>query len=231
MEKLTLGPIVVKNRLAIKAFNWADERLAIKDLLDEEVFTKLAPTHLGLFSCFGGISFFIFLMEILTGLLLMVYYIPDTQEAYKSVVAITNDIPFGWAVRGLHFWGANLMILAVLIHMGKIYFGGIYKPPRELNWITGVLLLLLTLGFGFTGYLLPWTQLSYWATVVGTETPAAMPVVGEWIKILLRGGEEITQVTLSRFFTLHIIILPLGTILLLVAHFAQIRRQGISGPI
>jgi menaquinol-cytochrome c reductase cytochrome b subunit len=230
MEKLRFGPIVVKNRLALKVFGWADERLAVKEFLDDEVFTKLAPTHLGFFSCFGGITFFLFLMEILTGLLLMVYYIPDTQAAYKSVVAITNDIPFGWAVRGMHFWGANLMILTVMIHMGKIYFGGIYKPPRELNWITGVLLLLLTLGFGFTGYLLPWTQLSYWATVVGTETPAAMPLVGEWIKILMRGGDEITQVTLSRFFMLHVIVLPVITVLLLAAHFAQIRRQGISGP-
>lgn len=230
MEKVRLGPIVLKNRIVLKVFYWVDKRLAIKEILDDELFTKLAPTHLGIFSCFGGITFFLFLMQTLTGLLLMVYYIPDTKDAYKSVVTITNDIPFGWAVRGLHFWGSSLMIVTVLIHMAKIYFAGIYKPPRELNWVTGVLLLLVTLGFGFTGYLLPWTQLSYWATVVGTELPSAMPVVGEWIKILMRGGDEITQVTLSRFFTLHIIILPLTTLLLLAAHFAQIRRQGISGP-
>lgn len=231
MEKVRLGPFVLKNRIALKIFGWADERLAIKEILDDELFTKLAPTHLGIFSCFGGITFFLFLMQTLTGLLLMMYYIPDTREAYKSVVTITNDIPFGWAVRGLHFWGASLMTVTVIIHMGKIYFAGIYKPPRELNWVTGVVLFLFTLGFGFTGYLLPWTQLSYWATVVGTETPAALPVVGEWIKILMRGGEEITQVTLNRFFTLHIIVLPLGTLLLLVSHFMQIRRQGISGPL
>ena len=230
MQELKLGPITLRNRLLLKGFALLDQRLAIKELLDEEVFNKLAPTHLGIFSCFGGITFFIFLMQIMTGLLLMVYYVPDTQSAYKSVVAITNDIPFGWAVRGLHFWGANLMVLTVMIHMGKIYFGGIYKAPRELNWVTGVALFLLTMGFSFTGYLLPWTQLSYWATVIATEAPGSMPVMGPLTKSLMLGGPDVSQVTLSRFFTLHVIVLPASAFALLAAHFVQIRTQGISGP-
>ncbi len=230
MDELKLGPITLRNRLLLKGFEMLDKRFAIKEILDEEVFTKLAPTHLGIFSCFGGITFFIFLMQIMTGLLLMVYYVPDTQSAHKSVVAITNDIPFGWAVRGLHFWGANLMVLTVMIHMGKIYFGGIYKAPREMNWVTGVALFLLTMGFSFTGYLLPWTQLSYWATVIATEAPGAMPLMGPLTKSLMLGGPDISQVTLSRFFTLHVMVLPFAAFSLLVAHFLQIRRQGISGP-
>lgn len=230
MDELKLGPITLRNRLLLKGFEMLDRRLAIKELLDEEVFTKLAPTHLGIFSCFGGITFFIFLMQIMTGLLLMVYYVPDTNSAYKSVVAITNDIPFGWAVRGLHFWGANMMVLTVMIHMGKIYFGGIYKAPRELNWVTGVALFLLTMGFSFTGYLLPWTQLSYWATVIATEAPGSMPVMGPLTKSLMLGGPDVSQITLSRFFTLHVIVLPASALALLTAHFVQIRTQGISGP-
>lgn len=230
MQELKLGPITLRNRLLLKGFEMLDRRLAIKELLDEEVFNKLAPTHLGIFSCFGGITFFIFLMQIMTGLLLMIYYVPDTQSAYKSVVAITNDIPFGWAVRGLHFWGANMMVLTVMIHMGKIYFGGIYKAPRELNWVTGVALFLLTMGFSFTGYLLPWTQLSYWATVIATEAPGSMPVMGPLTKGLMLGGPDVSQLTLSRFFTLHVIVLPAAAFALLGAHFIQIRTQGISGP-
>lgn len=230
MENLKFGPITVTNPFFIKAFRWADERLGLKEILDVEVFTKLAPGHLGIFSCFGGITFFIFLLQILTGLLLMVYYIPETEKAYESVVMITNDIEFGWVVRGMHAWGSNLMVVTVFIHLAKIYFGGIYKAPRELNWVTGITLLLLTLIFSFTGYLLPWTQLSYWATVVGTETPAAIPVFGGIIKTLMLGGEEITQVTLSRFFAIHVMVLPIAVVGLLVAHFMQIRRQGISGP-
>ena len=229
-DTLRFGPILVRNPWLIKGFNFLDERFNLKEILDDEVFTKLAPGHLGIFSCFGGITFFLFLLQVLTGLLLMIYYIPETDKAYQSVVAITNDIEFGWVVRGLHAWGANLMVVTVFIHMGKIYFSGIYKAPRELNWVTGIVLFLLTLGFSFTGYLLPWTQLSYWATVVGTEMPAATPVVGEMIKVIMRGGEEISQVTLSRFFAVHVIILPLTIVVFILAHLMQIRRQGIAGP-
>jgi len=230
MEKIRFGPITITNRYLIKTYRYVNDRLDIREILDMEVFDKLAPTHLGLLSCFGGITFFLFLTQIVTGLLLMIYYIPETDKAYDSVVMIANRVDFGWAVRGMHAWGSSLMVITVFVHMAKIFFAGIYKPPRELNWINGIVLLLLTLGFSFTGYLLPWTQLSYWATVVGTETPAAIPVAGEFIKELMRGGSEISQITLNRFFAIHVMILPITMVIFLVLHFFQIRRQGISGP-
>jgi len=229
MNTLELGPIKIKNRYLIRAFAALDDRLGIREILDE-VFEKISPAYLGLWSCFGGISFFLFLNQVVTGTLLMVYYQPTIEQAHASVAHIMNVVPFGWLVRGLHAWGANLMIIAIIIHMVKIFVYGIYKAPRELNWVVGVTLMLLTMGLAFTGYLLPWTQLAYWATVVGTETPAAVPFVGEYIRYAMRGGEEISQVTLTRFFAIHVIILPLITAGVIGAHLMQIRRQGISGP-
>jgi len=231
MEKVRFGPITITNGYLIKIYRYVNDRLDIKEFLDLEVFDKIAPTNMGLLSCFGGITFFLFLTQIVTGLLLMIYYIPETGKAYDSVVMITNSINFGWAVRGMHAWGANLMVITVVIHMAKIFFSGIYKPPRELNWVNGMVLFLLTLSFAFTGYLLPWAQLSYWATVVGTETPTAIPVVGHLIEDMMRGGNDVSQITLSRFFAIHVMVLPITMAAFLVLHFFQIRRQGIAGPI
>ncbi|VAX15096.1 Menaquinone-cytochrome c reductase, cytochrome B subunit [hydrothermal vent metagenome] len=232
MEKETLvfGPVKVTNKYLVQGFNLINDRFGIKELLDDEVFEKIAPGHLGLWSCFGGISFFIFMMQVVTGLLLMIYYQPSIDVAHASIAKIMNEVPFGWLMRGMHAWGANLMIVTILVHMSKIYVSGIYKAPRELNWIVGVHLFLLTTGLAFSGYLLPWTQLAYWATVVGTETPAAVPYVGEYIRYAMRGGEEISQVTLTRFFAIHVCILPLVTAGAIGAHLVQIRRQGIAGP-
>ena len=231
MNELKLGPILIRNRFLISMYNFVENRLGIREILDLEVFYKLAPSHLGIFSCFGGITFFIFTLQVITGILLLIYYVPTTAQAYDSVVHITNNVPFGWLIRGIHHWGANIMIITVFIHMGKIYFHGIYKNPRELNWVTGIILLVCTLSFSFTGYLLPWTQLSYWATVVGTEIPSAMPVIGEYIKIFLRGGTDVSQVTLTRFFAVHIMVLPAAVVIFIGLHILMIRRQGISGPL
>jgi len=231
MNELRLGPILIRNRFLISMYNFVENRLGIKEILDLEVFYKLAPSYLGIFSCFGGITFFMFILQVVTGILLLVYYIPTTAQAYDSVVHITNNVPFGWLIRGIHHWGANIMIITVFIHMGKIYFHGIYKNPRELNWVTGIILLTCTLSFSFTGYLLPWTQLSYWATVVGTEIPSALPVIGDYIKIFLRGGADVSQITLTRFFAVHIMVLPAAVVMFIVLHIIMIRRQGISGPL
>ncbi|MBI4666416.1 MAG: cytochrome b N-terminal domain-containing protein [Nitrospinae bacterium] len=228
---LKLGPIKIRNKLAIRLFSAVDDRLAIKEIMNDEVFEKISPAYLGLWSCFGGISFFLFLNQIVTGALLLIYYQPTIESAHASVAQVMNEVPFGWLIRGLHAWGSNLMIIAIIIHMAKIYVYGIYKAPRELNWVVGVTLLLLTLGLSFTGYLLPWTQLAYWATVVGTETPAALPYIGESLRYAMRGGEEISQVTLTRFFAIHIMILPIVTAGVVGLHLLQIRRQGISGPL
>ena len=231
IKTVRLGPLTIRNRLLVRLFAALNERFGIKEVLDDEVFEKIAPANLGLWSCFGGISFFLFISQVLTGVLLMVYYQPDVTHAHASVVRIINDTPFGWLIRGVHAWGANLMLVAIMIHMAKIYVYGIYKVPRELNWVVGVTLFLLTLGLSFTGYLLPWTQLAYWATVVGTETPSAIPLVGEYIRYAMRGGQDISQVTLTRFFAIHVMVLPLVTGAFIVLHLLQIRRQGISKPL
>jgi len=231
MDTLELGPIKVKNKLVIRMFSALDDRLGVKEILDDEVFEKIAPAHLGFWSCFGGISFFLFICQVVTGILLMIYYQPTISQAHASVGKIMNEVPFGWLIRGIHAWGSNLMLITIAVHMAKIFISGIYKAPRELNWVVGVVLLLLTLGLSFTGYLLPWTQLAYWATVVGTETPAAIPYVGEYIRFAMRGGEEIGQVTLTRFFAIHVMALPVITAAAVLLHLLQIRRQGISGPL
>jgi quinol-cytochrome oxidoreductase complex cytochrome b subunit len=230
IDTLELGPLKIRNKLAIRLFSFVDDRLGIKEILDDEVFEKIVPGHLTMWSCFGGISFFIFLSQVVTGMLLMVYYEPTIQQAHASVAAIMNEVPFGWLIRGVHAWGANLMVVTIVVHMCKIFISGIYKAPRELNWVVGVTLFNLALGLAFTGYLLPWTQLAYWATVVGTEVPAAVPVVGEYIRFAMRGGEEIGQVTLTRFYAIHVMILPIVTASVIGLHLVQIRRQGIAGP-
>ncbi|MBI5814812.1 MAG: cytochrome b N-terminal domain-containing protein [Nitrospinae bacterium] len=231
MNTLELGPIKIRNRHVIRLFAALDDRLGIREILNAEVFEKISPAYLGLWSCFGGISFFLFINQVVTGMLLMVYYQPTIEQAHASVAHIMNEVPFGWLIRGLHSWGANLMVITIIIHMAKIFVYGIYKAPRELNWVVGITLLLLSMGLAFTGYLLPWTQLAYWATVVGTETPSAVPVIGEYIRFAMRGGEDISQVTLTRFFAVHVIILPAVTAGVIGAHLLQIRRQGISGPL
>ncbi len=207
-----------------------DARLNIKDAVEENL-KKPVPPHVNWLFCFGGISLFLFIVQAVTGIMLLMYYRPTIAEAYKSVVFITNNVPFGWLVRGIHHWAANLMIIMVFLHMARVFFYGAYKPPRDFNWVTGVILLMFTLGFGFTGYLLPWNQISYWATTVGTEVPGAIPVVGEFLITMIRGGQAVGQTTLTRFFAIHVVILPLLIGFFLMGHFFMIRKQGISGPL
>lgn len=207
-----------------------DERLDIKEAIKKQL-KKPVPHHVNWTFCFGGISFFLFIILVITGVLLLMYYRPTTAEAYDSVVLITNIVPYGWLIRGLHHWAANLMILMVVLHMLRVFFYGAYKPPRDLNWVVGVLLLLITLVFGFSGYLLPWNQVSYWATTVATDGAGAIPLIGDKLKYFIRGGPEVSQLTLTRFFALHVVILPAVTFILLFLHFGMLRKQGISGPL
>lgn len=204
-----------------------DERLSVREAL-EKALKKPVPSHVNWFFCFGGISLLLFIIQTVTGILLLMYYRPTTAEAFDSVVHITNNVPFGWLVRGFHFWGANLMIIMVFLHMLRVYIYGAYKAPRDFNWVAGVFLLMLTMGFGFTGYLLPWNQVSYWATTVGTEVPGALPLIGDYMKLFTRGGSDVSQITLTRFFAAHVVILPAVTIVFLALHFLMIRRQGIA---
>ena len=179
---------------------------------------------------FGGITMFFFMVQVITGVLLVVYYQPTPDAAYGSILFIMNEVSFGWLIRSVHAWSANLMILFCVLHLLRVYFQGAYKRPREVTWGVGFVLLLLTLGFGFTGYLLPWDQRAYWATTVGTEIAGAMPGVGQALDLFLRGGSDITARTLSRFFGVHVLVLPLTAILMLVVHLTMVHQQGLADP-
>ena len=176
----------------------------------------------------GGMLLFLTVNQILTGILLMVYYRPTTEEAYGSVRFLMREASFGWLIRGLHAWGANLMIAMLVLHMLRVFLMGAFKRPRELTWVEGVVLFFLVLAFGFTGYLLPWNQLSYWATTVGTEVTASLPAIGDSIGYLIRGGQAVGQETLSRFYVFHVIVLPWVLVFLIVLHIVLIRMQGLA---
>ena len=208
--------------------SWIDERLEIQDYVKKEILDKPVPKGLNLSFCFGGISFFLFLMLTVSGYFMTIYYVPHPEQAYGAVNYITNEITMGRVVRGVHFWSANLMMITVTLHMIRVFIYGAYKKPRELNWISGVLLFLLVLAFGFTGYLLPWDQKAYWATRVGTSMMETLPVVGNYAMKIVRGGEDIGALTLVRFYSFHVMFLPTITICFLIAHFFMIRKQGVS---
>jgi len=236
LEKRTLLKEII-DLLSLTGFIYGplDRRLRLRHAIEKQL-KKPTPKYRypgenWFFSCLGGISFTLFLIQLVTGILLLLYYRPTVDEAYKSIVEITNVVPYGWLIRGIHQWGANLMVLTVILHMFRVFMVGAYKPPRDFNWVTGVVLLLITLTFGFSGYLLPWHQLSYWATTVGTEALSSVPVIGEKLKFFVRGGENVGQLALTRFFALHVVILPIVAIFFLFLHFLMIRRQGIAEPL
>ena len=162
-------------------------------------------------------------------MVLSFYYVPAASEAYPSIRFIDEQLPTGWLMRSMHVWAASGMVAAVLLHMARVYVTGSYKAPREFNWVVGMVLFVITMAFGFSGYLLPWDQKAYWATTVGTAMPGTTPLVGDFLVRLIRGGEDVTGLTLLRFYVMHIYILPVITMLLMWAHFHMIRRQGITG--
>ncbi len=207
-----------------------DQRLDVKEGL-QKLLKKPVPKKLSFLYCFGGMTFLLFVIQVITGILLAIYYKPSAADAYTSVKFITNTVPLGWLIRQIHAWGSNLMIITVLIHMGRVYFHGAFKNPRELNWMVGVVLLALTLGFGFTGYLLPWDQKSFWGTTIGTEVAGGVPLIGSYLLILLRGSQNVTGDTLTRFYSVHVLILPWITAMFLAVHFAMIKRQGVAKPL
>ncbi len=179
---------------------------------------------------FGGITLFLFVVQVTTGLLLLMYYRPTAEAAHESVRFIMAKVPFGWLVRSVHSWAANLMIFWVFAHMFGSFFVRAYRRPRELTWMSGALLLFLTMTFGFTGYLLPWNTLAYFATKVGTEIVGGVPLVGHFLLVLLRGGEDVTESTLSRFFGIHVAILPALTTIILGLHLFLVQLHGMSRP-
>lgn len=221
---------VLKFFSAAFVYGELEARLTFKEAL-EKALKKPVPKHINFWYCFGGISFLLFIIQVVTGILLAFYYKPTPETAYESVKTIMTKVPLGWLIREIHAWGANLMIAAVIIHMLRTFFHKAYRAPREMHWISGVILLFMTCTFGFSGYLLPWDQLSYWATKVGTEIAGAFPFVGEYILLILRGGPEISGATLTRFFAIHVMVLPWIVTFALVAHFLMIRKTGISKPL
>jgi quinol-cytochrome oxidoreductase complex cytochrome b subunit len=211
--------------------DWLDERFDLRIPLDAFL-KKPVPKHaIRWYFCLGGITFFLFVVQGITGILLSLYYKPTPEGAYQSILFIMNNVRFGWLIRSIHSWSASLMIAACVLHMLRVLITGAYKKPRELNWVAGVVLLILTLTFGFTGYLLPWDQKAFWGSTVGSQIFGSIPLVGNALLGLLRGGPDITGFTLTRFYGLHMLVIPLATIVFLGFHFIVIRRQGISGPL
>lgn len=211
-------------------YDWLDQRLSIK-AMSAMAGKKTVPVHKhSVWYYLGGIAMVLLMVQIVTGGLLMVYYVPEIGSAHASILNITSKVNFGWFIRSLHSWGANLMILALFVHMFSTYFMRAYRAPREFTWMTGLVLLLLCFGFGFTGYLLPWDEVSFFATKIGIDITSKSPVIGEFLGYLLRGGADISQATLSRFFVIHIFLLPLGIIGLVGLHMMLIQMHGISEP-
>ena len=209
---------------------WFDERFDLKSLQEpiRKQIEKPLPKSIGWWHTLGSMSLFLFVSQVITGILLLIYYRPTVDEAFGSIKFIMTKAYMGWLYRDIHAWGANLMIIIVFLHMLRTFFMGSFKKPRELTWVMGVFLFIMTLVFGFTGYLLPWNQLAYWATTVGTEIAGAVPGAGGWIKTLLRGGDAVGSETLSRFFVIHVIILPWAVFFLIMAHLFLVRFQGIA---
>ena len=212
--------------MAAKILNWLDERLGLKTIY-EVVLDRKVP-KVNWFFTLGSASLFLAAMQFITGLLLTFYYVPSPESAYDSIQYIMTGVPFGWLIRGVHHWGASLMVLVVFLHMLRTFYFAAYKYPRELTWITGVVLLILVLGMGFTGYLLPWNQRSYWASMVGTSIAGTVPFIGNFITQVLRGGTDLSGVTLVRFFSLHIWWIPALVVLTIATHMYMIIRLGIS---
>lgn len=182
--------------------------------------------------CLGGLSFFLFILLTITGIFLMFYYAPTVESAYSDIQALNTSVAFGGLVRNMHRWGAHLMVLSVFLHMSRVFYHGAYKPPREFNWVVGVVLLLLTLLLSFTGYLLPWDQLALWAVTVGTNMASFVPVFGSQVQFVLLGAVAVNADTLLRWYVLHVLFLPFVIVIFMAIHFWRVRKDGgISGPL
>jgi cytochrome b6 len=213
-----------------KLFFWVNDRVHLEDLI-EFLGKKYVPQHRNsVWYYFGGVTLFLFLIQVVTGIMLLLYYKGSEQLAYESIQFIVSKVEFGWLVRSIHSWAANLFILAAMIHMFSVFFERSYRRPREMTWLTGMVMLVLGFGFGFSGYLLPWNELAFFATKVGTDIAGVIPVVGKPIMVFLRGGEDVTGATLTRFFGFHIAVFPGMFTVFLGVHLLLVQRQGMSEP-
>jgi len=211
--------------------SWLDERFGLSGITDF-LTKKTVPLHRHTIWYYTGSAILLFFaIQVITGFMLVLYYKPTLEMANESVARIMTEIPLGWIIRSVHSWSASFMIAFVFVHLLSIWIAKSYRRPRELTWMTGVMLLVVSLLFGFTGYLLPWDDLSFSATKVGTDIPRAIPVVGAWVTKLLRGGEDVTGDTLTRFFGIHVCMLPVFLFLLLAVHIYLVQKQGMSLPL
>ena len=209
---------------------WLDERLGT-DALAKMAHKKEVPIHRHeIWYYFGGMTLFLFVVQVATGIMLLLYYRPSAENAFESVQFIITEVQFGWLIRSVHSWSANLLIAMLFVHMFSVYFLKAYRSPREVTWVSGAVLLFIALGFGFSGYLLPWNKLAYFATKVGTEIAGVVPVVGRFMVRFLRGGDDVTGATLTRFFGFHVAVLPAITTALLAVHVLLVQKHGMSVP-
>lgn len=209
---------------------WLDSRTSYRTLLHHALDEPL-PKGTGWFFTSGAVLLFLLGVQLLTGVVLTMYYVPSPALAYDSVRYIMGELPLGWMLRGLHFWGASFIVIAAAVHMLRVFLFGSYKAPREVTWLTGVVLFMLILGFSLSGYLLPWDQKAYWATTVTINVARGAPVLGEYMADLMRGGAELGALTLGRWYSAHVFLLPATLVLFIVAHILLMRKHGISGPI
>ena len=216
-------------RMVMYPLDWLDERSAIVQGTKYFLFRKV-PRDTNWFHTLGSATLTAFIVQVLTGSILAMYYKPDPDKAYESIRYITDDVTLGWLVRGMHRWGASVFIILMFFHMARVFLFGAYKYPRELNWIIGVLILALGMLEGFTGYLLPWDQTAYWATVVGINLNGTVPILGPFIADFLQGGAQIGPDTLPRWYALHMLLIPGALFALIGFHLYLVVRLGVSSP-
>ena len=210
--------------------SWLDERLAISTLASFAQ-KKEVPVHRhSIWYYFGGMTLFLFVVQVVTGILLLLYYRPSSENAFESVQFIITEVKFGWLIRSVHSWSANLMIATLFIHMFSVFFLRAYYPPREITWVSGAVLLFIVICFGFSGYLLPWNKLAFFATKVGTEIAGVVPIIGRPMLRFLRGGDDVTGATLTRFFGFHVAVLPATATVFLGIHVALVQLHGMHVP-
>jgi menaquinol-cytochrome c reductase cytochrome b subunit len=215
--------------------DWLDDRFPFTKSVDEALYQRVPNYANAFYYCFGGMVFVLIAFQLVTGIFLSFYYVPDAAgnpaNAYTSVQNLMSQVYLGWLIRGVHFWSSSLLIIMVALHMARVFWTGSYRAPRELNWMVGVTMLLVVLGLSLTGYLLPWDTKAYWATSVTIKVGAGVPLLGNVIKEVAQGGPTLGPNTLQRFFTLHVFILPALIVLLMYVHFRLIRQHGISEPL
>ncbi len=218
-------------RLLQNFYGYLDNRFKLTEIIQFAKKKKVPEHKHSFWYYFGGICLFLFFIQVVTGILLLLYYKPTVDAAYESIQFIMSDVKFGWLIRSVHSWTANILIGAIFIHMFSSYFLKAYRTPRELTWVSGFFLLLIFLFFGFSGYLLPWNELSFFATRVGTDIAGTLPLIGEQLKTFILGGPEVSGATISRFFWLHVAILPCATVIFMGIHILLVQILGMSTPI